>query len=554
MKANLRWLAALFTTVPLLSACTSARRFPADPELVTLLQQRIDQGRAVGIVVGLIELDGSSRTVVVGSAGAGARPLAEGTLFEIGSVTKVFTGTLLADMARRGEVSLSDPVARYLPEQVRVPSRAGREITLADLATHRSALPRLPTNMAPADGTNPYADYSVDQMYAFLSTYELPRDIGSQFEYSNLGVGLLGHALARAAGLPYETLLRQRILDPLGMHGTGIELTEPMQEWMARGHNDVGTPVPLWDLPTFAGAGALRSNVPDMLRFLKANIGEPQSDLERAMRDAHRAQPPDLSIGLNWIIRSADDSQILWHNGSTGGFTSFMGFDPDRQIGVVVLANSTHSVDDIGLHLLDPKLPLREPPRERVEIEVSAEILDDYVGSYRLSPDFAIEVTLENGALFVQATNQPRLPIFPESDTEFLSPSRRCADHVRARGERHGDWSHSPPGRPGSAWTEDRVVRPPDRNIHRPFPAVGVTVPPQRERYAADLFRTPRSRLRGCRDRPPTYDAFGAVAARSSRCDAPLSRGQRRISRPCLPTRPRRHGGVATGNHDQGAA
>lgn len=427
MKMHLRVLIAAATTCAISTSQLAGQSFPTDAEVASILQERIAQGRGVGLIVGLLEADGSSRVVFAGSAGPDTRPLGERTVFEIGSITKVFTGALLAEMARREEVALTDPVSRHLPPNVRMPSRSGREITLLDLATHHSALPRLPNNMAPADPLNPYADYTVERMYAFLSGYELEREIGATFEYSNLAVGLLGHALGRAAGSSWEPALRERILDPLGMTNTGITLTGETAEWMARGHNQAGTVVPLWDLPTLAGAGALRADVNDMLRWLAANIGEPQNDLERSLRIAHEPRatlseqgPVRLSIGLNWMIQTNGDSRIIWHNGGTGGFFSFLGFDPDRRVGVVVLANAQHSVDDIGMHLLDVSNPLSEPPRERGEIQVAPEVMQDYVGEYRLAPQFSIVVTLENGALFIQPTAQPRLPIFAESENSFF--------------------------------------------------------------------------------------------------------------------------------------
>src|SRR5208283_4407870 len=120
------------------------------------------------------------------------RALDGDTVFEIGSITKVFTALLLADMAQRGEVALTDPVSKYLPKGVKMPGRNGHAIMLQDLATHTSGLPRLPSNMKPKDFMNPYADYTPELLYQFLSSYELPRDPGSKWEYSNLGAGLLG--------------------------------------------------------------------------------------------------------------------------------------------------------------------------------------------------------------------------------------------------------------------------------------------------------------------------------------------------------------------------
>jgi CubicO group peptidase (beta-lactamase class C family) len=178
---------------------------PPDSEIRAILMQRVDEfHQSVGIVVGMIGPDGR-KVVGYGALEKGdPRVLNGDTVFEIGSVTKVFTSLLLSDMAQRGQVALTDPVSKYLPASVRMPQRNGKQITLQDLATHTSGLPRLPANLKPKDSANPYADYSVAQLYEFLSSYELPRDIGSQYEYSNLGGGLLGHVLARYAGMDYE--------------------------------------------------------------------------------------------------------------------------------------------------------------------------------------------------------------------------------------------------------------------------------------------------------------------------------------------------------------
>ncbi|HLN57930.1 MAG TPA: serine hydrolase domain-containing protein, partial [Thermoanaerobaculia bacterium] len=206
-----------------MSRLGAAELLPPDAAVKAILEERVNSGRSSGIVVGLLEGTGR-RVVAYGNAGSVDKPLDGNSVFEIGSVTKVFTAALLADMVRRGEVKLDDPVSKYLPETVRMPARK-RQITLLDLATQTSGLPRLPGNLAPKDLRNPYADYSVQQMYDYLSHYELPRDVGEEFEYSNLGVGLLGHALARKSGLSYEELAKRQILEPLGMSDTAITLS-----------------------------------------------------------------------------------------------------------------------------------------------------------------------------------------------------------------------------------------------------------------------------------------------------------------------------------------
>ena len=426
MKTSARSFSVILATLWLGVAAAGAQHFPSDDELSLLIRSRVEEGRAVGIVLGVMEADGASRVVAFGEAGPGAAPLSSSSLFEIGSITKVFTATLLAEMVARGEVALTGPVSSYLPDDVAVPSRDGRQITLLDLATHHSALPRLPGNMSPADMTNPYADYTVEQMYIFLSGHELRRDIGSQYEYSNLAVGLLGHVLARVGGGSYEDVLEERVLEPLGMAMTGITLDGEMQDRMVRGHSPQGAVVPLWDLPTLAGAGALRSDMTDMLTFLAANVGPPTSQLERAMRTTHEVREtisPEMSIGLNWHIRTAGEKNIVWHNGGTAGFRTFIGFDPDLGVGAVVLTNSGQGADDIGFHLINPDLalaPAPPPPQERTEIEVPEAVLATYVGEYQLAPSFSIFVTLEDGALFAQATGQGKNPIFAESESQFF--------------------------------------------------------------------------------------------------------------------------------------
>ena len=329
-------------------------------------------------------------------------------------------------MVQRGEVSLDDPASKYLPKTVKLPTRGDREITLLHLATHTSALPPMPDNFSPADGLNPYADYTVEQMYAALSQCKLTRDIGAKHEYSNLGMGLLGHILALRAGVDYEQLVKERITKPLGMKDTSITLTEDMQKRLAFGHNEVLEEVKNWDLPTLAGAGALRSTVSDMLKFVEANMGKTKSPLSAAMAlQAETRSPtdvPNLSIALGWHKLKVRNGEIIWHNGQTGGYHSFIGFDKKRGVGVVVLANTASDIDDIGLHVLDRDIPLRkvEPKKVRTAIKLDPKILDSYVGDYELAPTFVISITKDGDRLSLQATGQPKFELFAESETKFF--------------------------------------------------------------------------------------------------------------------------------------
>ncbi len=404
-----------------------ARAEVTDAEVKSILQDRIERAKkSVGIVVGLVDEKGT-RVITYGKPSQDSKQTLDGnSVFEIGSVTKVFTATLLADMVERGEVSLSDPISKYLPKAVKPPTRDGKEITLIDLATQTSGLPRLPTNFKPKDPKNPYADYSVDQMYEFLSGYTLTRGIGEKYEYSNLGVGLLGHVLALRAGTDYETLVRKRISGPLKMTDTKITLTPALSARLATGHGPLLKPVANWDLPTLAGAGALRSTVNDMLKFVAANLGFKKSPLLAAMQKAHQFQRDtgiaDLSIGLGWHILKKFDTELVWHNGGTGGYHSFIGFDKQNRKGIVVLSNSTNDIDDIGRHLLLSKYPLAkvEPLREHKAIQLDPKVFDAYAGEYQLAPGFSIVFSREGNKFFGQPTGQGKLEIFPESETDFF--------------------------------------------------------------------------------------------------------------------------------------
>jgi CubicO group peptidase (beta-lactamase class C family) len=401
---------------------------PSDDEIRKILIERIDTfHQGVGIVVGVIDAQGR-RVISYGRLDQGdGRPLNGDTMFEIGSVTKVFTSLVLADMVQHGEVALSDPVAKYLPAEVKVPERGGRAITLVDLATHTSGLPRLPSNLRPKDSANPYADYTAEQLYQFLSTYQLTRDIGSQFEYSNLGGGLLGLALARRAGTDFEALVRSRITVPLGMASTGITLSPEMRARLAVGHDAQLKPVSNWDFAALAGAGALRSSVNDMLTFIAANLGDVKSPLAPAMASMLSVRRPtaglgDSEIGLAWIIKKSSDDELVWHNGGTGGYRSFIGYDAKTRVGIVVLSNTftAPGIDDIGMHLLDAHVPLLPAPKEHKEITVDPKIFDGYVGQYQLAPSFILTITREGDQLFAQATGQPKLQIYPEGERAFF--------------------------------------------------------------------------------------------------------------------------------------
>lgn len=400
---------------------------PDDATIRGILKTRIET-QGVGIVVGVIDASGR-RIVAEGVRAQGdSAPLDGDTVFEIGSMTKVFTGLLLAEMAGKGEVRLDQPVADLLPSGVRVPSRGGRQITLVDLATHTAALPGVPTNFDPKDPSNPYADYSADQLYAFLADHQLAYDIGGKYAYSNLGAGLLGHALARRAGGDYEAVLRERVLARIGLSDTPITLNAAMRGRLARGHDAAREPVGPWDFTTLAGAGALRSTGNDMLEFLAAAMGLAPSPLKPAL-DATLAvrRPADsaiMEIALGWHVARAGGREIVWHNGGTGGYRTFFGYDRGSQAGVVVLTNLANEVrgDDIGFHLLTGRpLAKLSPMVARRAVTLAPEQVAGLAGRYVFgSGPASLTVAVEGSRVRAHLTGQPAFEIFAESPERFF--------------------------------------------------------------------------------------------------------------------------------------
>jgi CubicO group peptidase (beta-lactamase class C family) len=331
----------------------------------------LSEGHEGSVVIGL--LDGG-HTAVHGFGRVdrtSRRPTAR-TMFEIGSVTKTVTGLLLADAIERDVVEASTPVRALLPDSVAwtyADSVAGAPptMTLAHLATHRSGLPRLPTNLnAAARPADPYAAYGDSALYAFLDGYTVPRPPGARYVYSNLGMGLLGHLLARRADTTYAALVRRRVAAPLGLSDTRVYLSADQQRRFVQGHNRAGAPTSAWHFEALAGAGALRSTARDLLAYLRAHrralAAAPDTAsartraMVRALRPGASGPQADTRLGFAWHITLHDGRPVAWHSGGTGGFRSFVGLDRETGHGAVVLvgtAVSSRAVIENGLRLLE---------------------------------------------------------------------------------------------------------------------------------------------------------------------------------------------------------
>lgn len=408
IKAGRTALACALAT----SAIHAAAAPALDDSARRMASQRTGNGAMASIVIGIVEQGGEP--VVYGFGNIDGRAPDGNTVYEIGSVTKTFTALLLAQEVAAGRLSLDEPVQRLLPGYT-IPAWKGQAITLRDLATQTSGLPRLPTGFTPPDMANPYATYGEDDLRAFLRSHRLARKPGGDYEYSNLGYGLLGVALATHAGKPYEALVRERIAAPLGMGSTGITLTPAMRARLAPGHDGAGNPVPNWDFDTMAGAGALRSTAGDMLRYLKTLLPAPAGSPYALAIGRQRTAMAGADIALGWHLSDVRNTRIAWHNGMTAGYASYAGVTADGKRGVVVLANTSAPLDDIAQAALVPGAP---PPAETVAL--APDVLAGYTGKYQLAPGFALSVQPLRQGLQVQATGQPPFDAQATARDEFI--------------------------------------------------------------------------------------------------------------------------------------
>lgn len=348
--------------------------------------------------------------------------------FEIGSITKTFTALLLADAVLKRELTLDDPVEAALGQRLR--DAEGQPLRWRDLATHRSGLPRLPGNFAPARSEDPYADYTEASLRAFLDRWraDVPRD--RRWTYSNLGFGLLGLALGRALGTPYPALLETRVLKPLGLQDLRLSLTQAPDTRVLPGHNEQGQPLAAWTFDTLAPAGGLVGPVTALARYAQAALGLFDHPLAPAFalclqRHADGGTPVN-QMGLGWILGTVRGRPFATHDGSTYGFASSIFLEPPRRHATAVLANARGGVGDLALHLIDPVIPPRNlvaerEAREQAALTLPADQLQPLTGTYALSPQFKLTLRLDGARLMAQATGQGAFELFARTPREFFA-------------------------------------------------------------------------------------------------------------------------------------
>lgn len=347
-----------------LFACPAVAGTIPRQEIGDLARVLVENRETAGLVVGVLSGDDQS---VNGfgevTKGGGQTPDGD-TVYEIGSITKVFTGILLADAVSRGLVALDDPVVKHLPDGVLLTDEEnGRKISLVQLTTHTSGLPRMPSVFEMKNPRNPYAHYGRADLLAGLPEELLESTPGEKYAYSNLGAGLLGDVLCQIQEIDaYDELLRTRLCTPLGLGDTRVELTPGMRKRLAPGYVGRFVDQPNWDFDALAGCGAIRSTVNDMLKFARANIHPEKTPLAAALRAAQirhhsmgkeQEDRPRPGVALGWHI-AGFDGRTLWHNGQTGGYHSFLAVNLESECAVVILTNSTsQQVDRTGLQILE---------------------------------------------------------------------------------------------------------------------------------------------------------------------------------------------------------
>jgi CubicO group peptidase (beta-lactamase class C family) len=348
----------LLACAPPLGAQT--RGFPDDAAMQRELRAFVEDHRgAPGVIVGLLDA-GGRRVHVYGESGRRERPGLDGdTRFEIGSITKTFTGILLADMILAGELSAGQRVAMLFPPTMTLDNGV-QDATLEGLATHTSGLTRIGVDLPALSRTmslDPYRGTTADDVYS--SAARVPRMLVTPTTspaYSNLGYALLGRLLERQGGQAYEQLLRQRVLEPLGLGSITTAHTTPPSLATAQGHGHGGRPTPYWHVDGYAPAGCLIASANEMLEYVAINLAVSNPAVAEAQRP-RKAFAGSRAIGLGWFHAKIGGHRLIWHNGMTGGFRSFVGFLPDEGRGFVVLANGQGDVDALARRLLDPAEP-----------------------------------------------------------------------------------------------------------------------------------------------------------------------------------------------------
>ncbi|TVQ12959.1 MAG: serine hydrolase [Balneolaceae bacterium] len=432
MKISLpaRLILAAFLAALIIPATLPAQ---IDDTFADYLEKRMKAERVPSYSIALIGSDGSVSSHNFGFSDTGRQsPASEHTLYEIGSVTKTFTGLLLLIQLEKHGFDLDTPVSVLSNGKINLPSGDGTEITLRHLVTHTSGLPRLPANLAPVSMNDPYVDYTYEELYDFLKNYTPDVAPGERFEYSNLAYMVLGHLAEVLGGADYDTLVKEYITGDLQMESTRRLVTDSTRFATP---TMSGLAVSTWNMDHLRGLGELRSTSSDMARYIKAYLQHVPFPYQSALATAYKplyVRRQDVHLGHAWFINTAHADTIVHHGGGTGGFRSFVAFSPVSRKGVVVLTNSNDDVEDIGLHLLNTEYELNELP-DVVAVDEAA--LNRLTGYYTAESMPGFRIFSEGGALFGQMDGQQALPLAAVNDTLFSNAMVQAEIRFPAAGD-----------------------------------------------------------------------------------------------------------------------
>jgi CubicO group peptidase (beta-lactamase class C family) len=304
----------------------------------------------VGLSIGILK-NGKTIFYGYGETAKGNKQIPdEHTMYEIGSLSKTFTAILLANAVNDGKVKLDDPVNKYLPDSIPPLQYAGTAVTLKTLSNHSSGLPRMPSNFQSTDMSDPYKNYSINDLFSFYKSFKPTRKPGEKYEYSNLAVGTLGVIIEGVYHENYEKLFTDIICKPLGMNETRELLRQQDSSKFAKGYNEDGAYNPPWNFEALGAAGGIRSTTYDLLKYAKANLGEAPPQLLKAIQLTHDTTftEGETKVGLGWHYIKPGNDEVLFHNGETGGYHSFFAVNTKKQFAVVILSNCAMGTEDVG--------------------------------------------------------------------------------------------------------------------------------------------------------------------------------------------------------------
>jgi D-alanyl-D-alanine-carboxypeptidase/D-alanyl-D-alanine-endopeptidase len=405
-----------------------------DAELEATTRQRLEGDRTGACFAVAVVDETVARAIVCADPGK-ARKLDARTAFEIGSISKTFVAALLAQQIADGRLGLDDPLASHLPKGTSVPDFQGKPILIRHLVTHTSGLPALPSRFRPTNPADPYANVTQKDLLDSLADVKLAQAPGEQWAYSNYAMMLLSMVVAEKGGGDFEGLLRREIFEPLGMRDSFVT-TAPASVTLAEGHLPNGKPTAHWNIPVdFSGVGGIRASLDDMVAYLQAQMGVRASKLPLAKTHEQLAVVGKRRMGMNWMIAPLNGADTLAHEGGTGGFSSFLAFDPARKRGVIVLSDtamtSVGGLGSLGLHLLDSRVPLGKP---RTIAQADAKLLDALAGDYQLENGMRMQLKRAESGLAVSVPGQGEFSMqldsagdfFPASFDAILRPQRQA--------------------------------------------------------------------------------------------------------------------------------